>query len=337
MKRLNIFYFTGSGNSYQVALWLAEYARSRCIDSNVSDISKVECIESFDKDDTIVIISPIHGFNYPAIIRKFIRNLPNGTNDVVLMCTRAGMRFKNYVTPGLTGVAFFVSNVALNRKGYDVIGEIPFDMPSNWFFLHPSLCRTTVDFIIDRNRLKAKEQFGILFDKGQNFLSHRDVIQDILISPIALLYFIGGRFFLAKSFIASSDCIRCKSCLNNCPVKAIKLVDGKPFWTLKCESCMKCMVECKQQAVESAHGLIVTVSVLFSIIFSALSEIFLYKFIDSAIINFVIESALLIMFLCFFYRLQHYMFRFGFFERMIKYLSLTHYRFWGKRNGSKEC
>lgn len=337
MKRLNIFYFSGTGNSKQIALWLAEYALSRSVDSNVSDISNVERIESFDKDDTIVIISPIHGFNYPAITRKFIRNLPNGSNDVVLMCTRAGMKYKNHVTPGLTGVAFFVSDVALNRKGYDVIGEIPFDMPSNWFFIHPSLCKSTVDFLFERNREKAMEQFRILFDKGQNFLSHRDVIQDILISPISLGYFLVGRYMFAKSFIASSECIRCKSCINKCPVHAIRQVDGKPFWTLKCESCMKCMVECKQQAIEAAHGFIIAATVISSIIFSALTGLFLFRFIESGLLSFLVESAFFILFLCIFYRLQHYMFRFGFFERAIKYLSLTYYRFWGKRNGSRLC
>ncbi|MDR1759160.1 MAG: hypothetical protein LBR60_01385 [Fibrobacter sp.] len=64
-------------------------------------------MEKFDSDTTVAIISPVHGFSYPKITFDFIRNLPRGDNRVVLMATRAGMRIRNFVTPGLTGSGFF--------------------------------------------------------------------------------------------------------------------------------------------------------------------------------------------------------------------------------------
>ena len=58
-----------------------------------------------------------------------------------------------------------------------------------------------------------------------------DIIQDTLISPVAIGYMYAGRYFFAKSFITSSDCDNCPICEKTCPVNAIKQVDGRMFWT----------------------------------------------------------------------------------------------------------
>ncbi|GHT47576.1 hypothetical protein FACS189440_08470 [Bacteroidia bacterium] len=148
----------------------------------------MKSLEMFDIETTIVIVSPIHGFSYPKITFDFIKKLPKGNNQVVLMATRAGMRIVDYVTPGLTGIAFFVFNILLKSKGYRVIGQIPFDMPSNWFFLHPALSQKTVEIIFEKNHFRVKKHTDKLFSTSQNFLSRKDVLQDILISPVSLGY-----------------------------------------------------------------------------------------------------------------------------------------------------
>lgn len=78
MDRLIIFYFSGTGNSRRIALWLSELALENNIpccsyDIATTDISNVQPI---DNSATIVLISPVHGFNFPEITLNFIRNLP---------------------------------------------------------------------------------------------------------------------------------------------------------------------------------------------------------------------------------------------------------------------
>lgn len=80
----------------------------------------------------MIIISPIHGFNYPKITLDFIRRFSSGKNKIVLMNTRARMKIGSFVTPGLTGIALFLSSLLLKQKGYKIVGQIPFDLPSNW-------------------------------------------------------------------------------------------------------------------------------------------------------------------------------------------------------------
>jgi Pyruvate/2-oxoacid:ferredoxin oxidoreductase delta subunit/flavodoxin len=335
ISKLKIFYFSGTGNAKQIALWVSEYAKERGIDSQLCDIATVDLPDAFDSETTIVIISPIHGFSYPKITFDFIKKLPKENNQVVLMATRAGMRIRNYVTPGLTGVAFFVSKILLKTKGYRVIGQIPFDMPSNWFFFHPALSKKTVDFIFEKNHFRVKKHTEKLFSTDKNFLSRKDLLQDILISPISLGYYFLGKYALAKSFYASMKCTNCSLCVNNCPVKAIKTVKGKPFWTFRCQSCMKCMTSCPAKAIESAHGLIAITSILSSVALSFLSSFVIANYFHSAVVKLLIFTFLMILFLWVFYKVQHALLRNQYLGKLIEFTSLTHYKFWGKRNPKK--
>jgi Pyruvate/2-oxoacid:ferredoxin oxidoreductase delta subunit/flavodoxin len=335
ISKLKIFYFSGTGNAKQIALWVAECAEEKGIVSELCNISTVKSLEMFDTETTIVIISPIHGFSYPKITFDFIKKLPKENNQVVLMATRAGMRIGNYVTPGLTGVAFFVSKILLKSKGYRIVGQIPFDMPSNWFFLHPALSQKTVEIIFEKNHSRVKKHTDKLFSNNRNFLSRKDILQDILISPVSLGYSLAGKYVFAKSFYASTKCTNCNLCINNCPAKAITTVKGKPFWTFRCESCMKCMTDCPVKAIEIAHGLVVILSILSSVSLSVLSGFIVANFFNSIVVRILVFTLLLIGFLLVFYRVQHTLLRNKYLGKLIEFTSLTHYKFWGKQNPKK--
>jgi Pyruvate/2-oxoacid:ferredoxin oxidoreductase delta subunit len=89
---------------------------------------------------------------------------------------------------------------------------------------------------------------------------------DILISPIAFGYYVAGRFFLSKTFIANYNCTNCGLCIRECPTSSIKLVSNRPYWKLSCESCMRCLNNCPEKAIEAAHGMAVGFWLLITIV-----------------------------------------------------------------------
>jgi len=334
-----IFYFSGTGNAKQIALWFSELAIKRHIDCQIFDISKtdIDKIETSSSDALVVIISPIHGFNYPKITLNFIEHFPKGTNNVVLMNTRAGMKIGRFVTPGLTGIAFMLSSLILKKKGYRIVGQIPFDMPSNWISIHPALNENTVNFIHEENYKRATKHFNRLFSGESDFLAYRDIVQDILISPVSLGYYFAGKYFFAKSFYASINCDNCGLCVKQCPVKAIKIINYRPYWTFKCESCMKCMNSCPKKAIETAHGLLVAISILSSTIITILLNNILKFNIQSGLIRFLLFSIVFLALLWILYRLQHLLLRNKLIGKLIFYTSLTHYKFWGRYKSISDC
>lgn len=332
IQEIVIFYFSGTGNAKQIAQWFSECALQKQITSKIFNIAEVETkeIESIHSESLIIIVSPIHGFNFPKITLDFIRNFPNGKNKIVLMNTRAGARIGSFVTPGLTGVAFILSSFILKRKGYKIMGQIPFDMPSNWISLHPALKEKSVKYIHKKNYYKIVKHAEKIFANKKDFLALRDIVQDVLISPISLLYYLVGRFAFAKSFYASYKCDNCGLCIKQCPVKALENINDRPFWTLNCESCMKCMNTCPKRAIETAHGLFIITILLSLVLTSFLPHEFYGKsfFIDLLLFSF--KNVFIFTLLLLLYRLQHSFLGKKVIGKIVAFTSLTFFKIWGR-------
>lgn len=335
-KNIRIYYFSGTGNSANVAKWIHESALKHDIDSEMINITFADRrnLISPTERTLIVFISPVHGFNFPPVMLNFIAHFPRGKNNVVILNTRAGMLIGKFITPGLSGISLYLSSLILRIKGYRVQGLFPVDLPSNWMSLHPSLNDRTVEYLHIKNKEKVLAFSDTIFEGKTYFKALREIIPDLIISPIALLYYLIGRFLFAKTFYASATCNKCYKCINECPVKAIETVNKRPYWTFNCESCMKCMSSCPKRAIETAHGFIICVlflsSSLIEVWFYSLFTSFFFK-IENEIIEFLINAVLILLFLKISYRAMHFALKYKFFERLVYYTSFTHFKFWGRR------
>jgi ferredoxin len=332
IQKVTVFYFSGTGNAKRIAWWLSEFAINKGIDCKVYDIAtcNINQVTAFIDNALILIISPTHGFNFPKITLDFIRHFPKGNNHVVLMNTRAGMKIGKFITPGLSGIALMLSSIILKNKGYEIVGQIPFDMPSNWLSIHPSLNEKTVKYLHKIIYKRVEKHADKIFSGERDFHAYRDLVQDILISPIALGYYWVGRFAFAKSFYASAGCDSCGLCIKQCPVQAIKMVDAHPFWTFKCESCMHCMNNCPRRAIETAHGLFVIVSILSSVGLTIVMHNILQIEIASPVFKLTIWTGIFMALLWILYYIQHLLMKNRILSKIIALTSLTFYKFWGR-------
>ena len=331
-KKIFLYFFSGTGNAKRVALWISALAKEQGIECHLYNMAHYHPEKSNipDKNALIIFISPIHGFNYPKITLDFIRHFPAGEKRVLLMNTRAGMKIGSWITPGLTGMAFLLSSFLLRQKGYRIIGQIPYDMPSNWLSLHPALNDHTVACIHEAMQARVQKHFGMLLEGKNLFLSRKELLQDILVSPISLLYYFIGRFIIAKTFYADQHCDNCGICIKECPVDAIQQIDNRPFWTIHCESCMRCMNFCPKKAIQTSHGLLAITIILYSIL---ISLVYNFGFQDIAIhpiIRFVVSNLVFFLVLLILYRVQHIALKNRLLSGFIARTSLTWYKFWGR-------
>ncbi len=334
-NKIIIYYFSGTGNSRNVASWVASSAGRNNIATEIYNIALVDRtnIKPPEENTLVIFVSPIHGFNYPPLMFHFILRYPRGKGKILLMNTRAGMLIGKFITPGLTGCAFWLSSLVLMSKGYEIKGMIPVDLPSNWMSLHPSLNDRTVKFLHEKNREKVERYADKIFSGKSSFKALREIIQDLLVSPISLLYYFFGRFFIAKTFYASHNCNQCDICINKCPAKAIIKIDNRPYWTFKCESCMQCMSLCPMRAIETGHGFVLGIILVYSLLMPLVyrgMETYVFK-VKSELLQFLLETGVYLLLIAVLYRILHFAIRFKFIERLVVYTSLTKFRFWGKR------
>jgi ferredoxin len=337
---VRIYYFSGTGNAKHVATWIAEVTRSRGIPAdivNIADIDRLH-IPPPPPGTLVGFCSPTHGFNLPPIMLYFLFRFPRGRNRVFMVNTRAGAKLGKLAVPGLSGLAQILPALLLLFKGYAIVGMRPIDLPSNWISLHPGLTDNAIDFLFRRFKRISTLFAERILDGRRDYRSLWDLPQDLLIAPIAIGYYFVGRFVFAKSFYASGACDNCGVCIKQCPVHAISLVDNRPFWSYRCESCMHCMNNCPKHAIETAHGYVIGLIVLLSIVaqpylYDSFTRCGVRWFEESAsygaITRFALSAVVTFVVMVGTYRCVHYLRgRSKAFRVLMRYTSLTSFRFW---------
>ena len=337
---LRMFYFSGTGNARNAARWMVETWRARGQAAEAVDLARTraEAIEVQAGDD-VGLASPTHGFNFPPITLAFLLAFPPAPsrNRVCIINTRGGVRLLRLYLPGLSGAAQLFAALVFVLKGYRVVGMRPIDLPSSWISLHPGLRDETIRAIYRRCEATTRRCANRLLDGGRDLRALIDLPQDLLLAPIALGYYLVGRFFFAKSFVASAACDGCGACIEQCPVHALQFVRGRPFWSYRCESCMRCMNRCPKRAIETAHGVVAA----FLVLFCAAMPVLVYPVLRPLIApewpcggllarlaRSVFENVIMLAALFLWYRTVHRGLRFRPIERLAVVTSLTHFRFW---------
>lgn len=262
---LYIYYLSGTGNARLSSQWIDEEAQGRGLKTVVQQIDRLENIimPSPHEKPLIGFAFPTHGFNAAPIMLRFIAGFPRGLGkEIFLLNTRAGMKLYKIFMPGLSGIALVMPAFILWLKGYKCIGFRPVDMPSNWIPLHPGIRKNVIESIIARCEPIVRKFANKVLSGKKVYRGLYSLPVDLIISPIAAGYYLGGRFFLSKTFIANSDCNNCGLCIKECPTSSIIYVRNRPYWKLTCESCMRCLNNCPQRAIEAAHGMATGIMIL---------------------------------------------------------------------------
>jgi Pyruvate/2-oxoacid:ferredoxin oxidoreductase delta subunit len=336
-QSLYIYFISGTGNARASAEWIRDEAEKKGLKTVVQQIDRLENILMPDKDEKPLIgfAFPTHGFNAAPIMIRFIAGFPRGLGrEVFLLNTRAGMKLSKLFLPGVSGVALLLPAFILRIKGYKCIGFRPVDLPSNWIPLHPGLKKKVIESIFIRCELIVR-RFAVTILSGKKvYRGLFSIPLDLLISPIALGYYIGGRFFLSKTFMANNKCNNCGICIRECPTSSIKIVSGRPYWKLTCESCMRCLNFCPEKAIEATHGM----AVAFWIIYTAINAQIILLIINTLNINpdlwwwklasHLTGIACMVLIATVLYRIMHYAMGFRPIRYLVQFTSLTALPFW---------
>jgi ferredoxin len=329
--QITIYCHSGTGNALAAAVWMSHLARTQDISAQTIMVGKGSRFlkDSSGSNRLIGFHYPTHGFSLSPAMFHFILRLPSGQGtDVYLLNTRAGGKFFKWYVPGVSGIAIYLPWIILWIKGYNVRGCLPLDLPSNWISLHPGLGPNMVSSIVNHRKKEVEVFAGRILAEERSFSKTFYLLPlDIALIPVSIAYYFIGRFFLSKTFIHTPKCNDCHLCMDQCPVKAIKLVRGKPFWTHRCESCMRCINICPQRAVQTSHLLVAAGIAFFQLPISYfLNEYFgLNGLTNHKTLSFILTNLIMLGLFYLLYSILHPLFRMKFTGRIFELTSFTYF------------
>lgn len=345
--QLIIYYFSGTGNARNAALWMIKIAEEKGLKTLLVNIDRFKTIELPEISERTLIgfCSPTHGFNMPPIVLKFIAKFPRIKNvDAFILNTRGGMKLNRFFIPGLSGAAQILPALILWMKGFNIVGMQPLDLPSNWLLIHPGLRKKVINSIYSRCNRIVNQFASELLEGKRKYKALLSLPFDIVVLPITIGYYFIGRFFLAKTLIASDACNLCGKCIDQCPVKAIEIINDRTFWSYSCESCMRCVNACPQRAIETTHafsGLILLISsmVISPALIAGLKFFGVMDFVNRSVITeniwSIIDWLIFLLFVFISYRILHFLMRYKIVNKIIAYTSFSKYKFWRRYKAPK--
>ncbi|HOJ11560.1 MAG TPA: EFR1 family ferrodoxin [Clostridiales bacterium] len=238
-----IFYFSGTGNSLQVARNIAEHAGEKLI-SIAHAINMDDCCEyTLKHDEVIGFVYPVYAWSPPKIVLQFIEELKlNNYND-------------NYIFSIATcgdniGNTMKVLEDTLSKKNLTLNSGFSVNMPNNYIIFFD------VDSMeLEKKKLSAAERTlekinAVIAEKKKGvFEIEKGLFPSILTNVINP--FFNKKAINTKKFYANEECTGCGLCEKVCNSRNINIgADRKPQWGRQCLQCMACLHYCPVEAIQ---------------------------------------------------------------------------------------
>ena len=237
-----VFYvFSGTGNTRRVSEKLAKEWCALGHEAVLADIRVNGEYPDPADFDVVVVGYPVHGFNAPTSVLKFLKSLPKrkGERRPAYLVRSSGEPLRLNDASGIT------PRRILKKRGFEILGEFHFVMPYNIIFRHSDgmAARMWQDAELLAGEY-ARTMSGLERKKTGVNVFKRMAAFCVRIEHTAMP-------FIGHHFKATKSCAGCGACAKLCPQGNITMKDGKPKFARACVGCMACAFGCPKDAIKT--------------------------------------------------------------------------------------
>ena len=229
----NIYYFTGTGNSLQIAEDLSKQLGD-CTIHKIAEYSGEKI-----SVDTLGIVFPVYNWGLPLILCDFLNKLNVSNSTYIYAVANYG---------GLPGKALDQCRDILKNKNIILSGGFLINMPGNYIIGYGAKSKQAQEKLFSKEKNKVKDIVSFINNRKKGDIEKSHLIIDRAFTN----YFYKDivNFHTAdRKFTVNNKCISCGLCAKRCPVNNITINDGKPVWNHKCELCIACIQSCPKEAI----------------------------------------------------------------------------------------
>ena len=246
MSKVEIYYFSGSGNSLHVAKELQKRIHGSDLIPLVS-LLNMDTIET--KAEIIGFVFPIHGLTIPVPVKKFIKKLNVYSAEYIFAIATRGGTWHN----AFTGI-----DKILKKSGKSLGSSFTLNMASNDPKFKDWKPATEEEFA------RLGSEIGDRLDAIQKIILNKENIHENVdegaLFPTGILikiFALSGMYFMERTgandyFYSDAKCVGCGTCEKVCTSQKIRIVDKKPVWqnNVKCYFCYACVNYCPKKSVQ---------------------------------------------------------------------------------------
>ena len=238
MKRICLFYFSGTGMTKYIVDRLSGEFQKHCVSCDFFIIEETNSRNIvLTEYDIMGVAYPVHSFNAPKIIIDFVKQLPRANSMNTFIIPTAGEDDKiNYASSDLL-------IKKLSKKGYRVFYDKLIEMPSNFATKYS-------DEKVIQILAKANEDIPTIAKNIQElkpcFMEKR--VGSKAITLIGRIEWLGAPF-MGKLCYIKKDCDRCGKCVNSCPNRNILITKNSVKFKWRCGMCMRCIYQCPKNSI----------------------------------------------------------------------------------------
>lgn len=244
-----IFYFSGTGNTQWAAKTLAQVANEKLI--AIADAPEGECHYTLAADERIGFCFPTHGWQPPAIVRRFINRLrlssphPALTTHYCFALTTCGDSI---------GQTMEMLNHDLQAIGLKTDSVYSLIMPESYVCL-PFMYTDTPEKEAQKINTSRQQLQQIATEVKER---QKGIVKTVKgAAPWLMTHVIGSyfnkRMVTDKKFTVDAEaCVRCGKCEKVCPTGDVRLnADKLPEWQHNgsCTCCLACYHHCPKHAI----------------------------------------------------------------------------------------
>lgn len=246
-----IYYFSGTGNSFYVARELQKRIPESILIPMVSLLHQ-DHIKT--RTDSVGIIFPVHALTIPIAVKRFLKKVNlHSTKYIFAIATRGATFFRG----------FELIERLLAKKGKRLHAQFILTMgmndPRSEFYQSPTHAEIlqleatvqkkleSIQEIIRKQMISREKDteytVGFSYHPFINFLLEKAVLWGMAFSE-----YIGG----VNYFYSDEKCTGCGICEEVCLAQKIKMVNQKPVWqkNVFCYMCYACINFCPTKAIQ---------------------------------------------------------------------------------------
>jgi len=234
MKHI-IFYFTGTGNSRQVAQDISAHLED-CLAVNIAEFELSAPVEA----ESIGFVFPVYWGGLPKIAHGFLDKLQITGSPYIYFAACCG---------GETGAVFKQVKKYIQKTGRRLSAGFSVPMPDNYVVQYEPFSWDLQEDLFLKEREKAAQIAGaVAAGAPQRFENLGSAMFRLTADGLnrSFIQYVSSK---DMDFNVSDACTSCGKCESYCSVGNIIMQGGRPAWQHQCEFCMGCINVCPERAI----------------------------------------------------------------------------------------